>query len=132
MYDSSVHLFYLASFIWLSISQQRGHLYSGLHQHKCDQQLKRGESPSGVLHPAHPALGSSAQERHGSFGAHPEEAHEDNHRITERFGLEKALKSSSSLVISRKIQELFKNRQARSVVYILKQDYILILVMSPL
>lgn len=94
-----------------------GRLYSGLHQHKCDQKFKRGESPSGVLHPA---LGSSAQERHGSVGAHAEEAHEDNHRITESFGLEKALKSSSSLVIRRKIQELFKNRQARTVVYIFK------------
>jgi len=54
--------------------------YPGLHQEKCGQQveggdsaplLRSGETPSGVL-PS--ALEPSAQDRHGSVGAGPEEA----------------------------------------------------------
>jgi len=57
-----------------------GQLYPGLHHKQCDQQVKggvsapllrSGESPPGVLRPA---LEPSAQERHGTVGAGPEEA----------------------------------------------------------
>ena len=59
-------------------------LYPGLHQKQRGQQVERGDSPlllhSGETPPAvlHPALGSSAQERHGPVGASPDEGHEDD------------------------------------------------------
>jgi len=55
-----------------------------LHQKKCGQQVKGGDSdpllrycetPSGVLHPA---LEPSAQERHRPVGAGPEEGHKND------------------------------------------------------
>ena len=61
-------------------------LYPGLHQKKCGQQVKGGDSapllhscetPSRVLCPG---VESSAQDRHGSLGAGPEEGHENDQR----------------------------------------------------
>ncbi|CAN0309304.1 unnamed protein product, partial [Bubo scandiacus] len=55
-------------------------LYLGLHQKKHGQQVKGGDSTpllhSGDTLPGvlHPALGSSARERHGPVGAGPEES----------------------------------------------------------
>jgi len=59
-------------------------LYSGLHQKKCDQQVKGGD-PAPLLCSAktslvvmHPDVESSAQERHGPVGPCLEESHKSD------------------------------------------------------
>jgi len=60
--------------------------YFGLHQEKCGQQVKGGDSAtllwSGETSPGvlHPALESSAHEGHGGVGVGPEEGHKDDLR----------------------------------------------------
>jgi len=61
-------------------------LYPGLHQKQCGQQVKGGDSApllrSGESSPVvlHPGLEASAQGRHGSVGAGPEEGRKDDPR----------------------------------------------------
>ena len=61
-------------------------LYPGLHQEKCDQQVKGGDSAPllcsretspGVLHPL---LEAQTKEGHGFAEAGPEEGHKDDQR----------------------------------------------------
>jgi len=63
-----------------------GQPYPGLHQKKCGQQVKggdsasllcSGETPAGVLNPA---LELSAPERHEPVGLDPKEGHKDDLR----------------------------------------------------
>jgi len=61
-----------------------GKPYPGLHHRKCGQQVEGGDSAlcSGETSPGAlcPALKPSAQERHGSVGAGPEEGQKNDPR----------------------------------------------------
>ena len=70
--------------MWACSSE--GQLYPGLHQEKCDQQAKGGDSTPLLCSPETPAWStafsfeSSTQEGQGAVGACPEEGHKADQR----------------------------------------------------